>query len=61
MELFANIVNCIQSLTNFAKHSILRVSQGYKCASDKTKQKLVALLFISQKIRTTISEGFLYF
>ena len=34
--------------------SILGVSQG-KCASDKTKQKLGALSFISQKSRTTIS------
>ena len=38
-------------MTNFAIHSILRVSQSYKCASDKTKQKLVVLSFISQKIR----------
>ena len=38
-------------MTNFAKHSILHVSQSYKCASDKTKQKLVVLSFISQKIR----------
>ena len=51
MELFANIVDCIQPLTISAKHSTLRVSQG-KCVSDKTKEKLIALSFISQKIRT---------
>ena len=51
MELFANIVDCIQPLTISAKHSTLRVSQG-RCVSDKTKEKLIALSFISQKIRT---------
>ena len=39
MEFFANIVDCIQPLTIFAKYSILGVSQG-KCAFYKTKQKL---------------------
>ena len=48
MELFANIVDYIQSLTVFAKHSILGVLQG-RCASCKTKKKLGALSFISQK------------
>ena len=48
MELFANIVDCVQPLTIFAKHSILGISQGYKCASDKTKQKLGSLSFILQ-------------
>ena len=57
MELFANIVDCIQPLTIFAKHSILGVSQG-RCASGKTKEKLNALSFISQKIRTAISVDF---
>ena len=46
MELFANIVDCIQPLTIFAKHSVLRVLQG-ESASDKTKQKLGALSFTS--------------
>ena len=48
MELFANIFDYIQPLTIFAKHSILGVSQG-RCASGKTKEKLGALSFISQK------------
>ena len=48
MEPFANIVEYIQPLTLFAKHSILGVSQG-RCASGKTKEKLGALSFISQK------------
>ena len=60
MELFANIVDCIQSLTSFAKHSILGVSQG-RCASGKTQEKLGALSFISEKIRTAISVDFLHF
>ena len=51
MELFANIVDCTQLLTISAKHSILHVSQG-RCVSNKTKEKLIALSFISQKIRT---------
>ena len=53
MELFANIVDCIQPLTIFAKYSIVDVSQGCKCASDKTKKKLGALPFASQKNRAT--------
>ena len=48
MESFANTVEHIQPLTIFAKHSILGVSQG-RCASVKTKEKLDALSFISQK------------
>ena len=44
VELFANIVDCIQPLNSFAKHSILGVSQG-RCASGKTKEKLGALSF----------------
>ena len=54
MKLFAKIVNCIQPLTIFAKHFILGVSQGYKYASDKTKQNPGALSLISQKIKTEI-------
>ena len=50
MDLFAKIVDYIQPLTIFAKHFILSVSQGYKYASDKTKQNLSALLITSQKI-----------
>ena len=60
MELFANIVDCVQLLTIFAKHSILGVSPG-RCASGKTKEKLGALSFISQKIRAAISADFLHF
>ena len=61
MRLFANMVDFIQTFTIFEKHSVLGVSQGYKCASDKTKQKLGALLFISQKIRTANSVDFFKF
>ena len=57
--LLADIVDCIQSLTIFAKHSILGASQG-KCASDKTKQKLSVLPFISQNIRTASSADFFH-
>ena len=60
IEAFANLVECILSLTIFAKYSILGVSQG-RCASGKSKEKLGALLFISQKIRTTISADFFQF
>ena len=60
MELFGNIVDCIQPLTIFAKHSILGVSQD-RCASGKTKEKLGALSFISQKMRTAISADFMVF
>ena len=45
MELIANIVDCIQPWTIFAKHSILGASQ-VKCTSGKTKEKLGALSFI---------------
>ena len=51
MELFANIVDYIQTLTIFTKDFILVFSQG-KCASDKTKQNLGALSLISHKILT---------
>ena len=34
MKLFAEIVDCIQPLTIFAKHFSLGVSQGYEYASD---------------------------
>ena len=60
MELFANIVGCFQPLIIFAKRSMLGISQG-RCASGKTKEKLSALSFISQKIRTAISADFLHF
>ena len=60
MEPFANIVECIQPMTIFAKHSILAVSQG-RYASGKTKEKLGAFLFISQKIKTAISADFFHF
>ena len=55
MELFANIVDCIQPLTIFGEYFILGVSQGYEYASYKTKRNPGALSFISQKIRTPIS------
>ena len=57
MELFGNILDYIQPLTIFAKHSILGVSQS-RCSSGKSKEKLGALLFISQNIRTAISANF---
>ena len=59
MKSFANLVECIQPLTIFAKHSILGVSKG-RCALGKSKEKLSALLFISQKIRTAISANFFH-
>ena len=55
MELFAKIVDCTQSLTIFAEHFILFLSQGYEYAFDKTKQNPGVLSFISQKIRTAVS------
>ena len=55
MELFPNIVDCIKPLTIFAKKLILFVSQGYEYASDKIKQNLGVLSFISQKVMTAIS------
>ena len=58
MECSANIVDSIKLLTIFAKYSILGVSQG---TTDKTKQKLGALSFISQKNRTTVSTDFFHF
>ena len=58
MERSANIVDSIKLLTIFAKYSILGVSQG---TSDKTKQKLGALSFISQKNMTTVSTDFFHF
>ena len=61
MGLFAETVGCIQPLIIFPKHFVLGVSQGYKYASDKTKQNPDALSLISQKIRTGISENFFHF
>ena len=58
MELF---VDCIQPLPIFAKHFILRVSQGYEYASDKTKQNPRVLSFIPQKLRTEICANFFHF
>ena len=49
MDLFATIIDSIQSLTIFEKHSISSFSQDYKCASSKFKQKHGGLSFISQK------------
>ena len=60
IEFFVNIVDYIQPLTILPKHSILGVSQG-KYASGKTKQKLGALPFVSQKIMTAIPADFFHF
>ena len=60
MDLFANIVACIQPFTIFTKHFILGVSQG-RCVSGKTKEKLGTLSFISRKIRTAIFADFFHF
>ena len=43
MELSPKIVDCVQSLSIFAKHFILGVSQGYEYASNETKQNPCAL------------------
>ena len=58
MEIFAEIVDCIQLSTIFVEHPILGVSQGYEYISNKTKQNPGALSFISQKIRTAISASY---
>ena len=60
MEPFAYFVECFLPLTIFAKHSISGVSQG-RYASGKSNEKLGALLFISQKIKTAISAVFFHF
>ena len=49
MELFAEIVGCIQLSTIFAEHFILGASQDYEYASNKSKQNPGALPFISRK------------
>ena len=61
MELFGNIVDCIQPLTILVKHVIVGVLQCYEYASDKPKQNPGALLFISQTIRAATSANFLHF
>ena len=60
MGFSTKIVDCIQSLTIFAKHFILGVSQRYEYVSDEAKQNPGALSLIPQKIRTAISENFLH-
>ena len=57
MKPFSDLFECIQTFTNFEKRSILGVSQGIY-ATGKSKEKLGALLFISQKISTAISADF---
>ena len=47
MELSAKMVDCIQRFTIYAKHLILRVSQGYEYASNKTNQNPAALSLFS--------------
>ena len=61
MEPCAKIVDFIQTLTIFAQHFILGVSQGYECASDKAKQNSGALSFISPKFITGIFGNFFHF
>ena len=61
MELFAKLVDCIQPLTVFGKHSILGISQAFEYASDKTKQKPGAFSFMSQNIWNAISADFFHF
>ena len=56
----AKVVDFIQPLTNFEKHFILGVSQGYEYASDKAKQNPGAFSHIPQKIRTGISANFFH-
>ena len=48
IELSSKIVDCIQPITIFAKHFILRVSQGHEYASDNAKQNPGALPLIPQ-------------
>ena len=47
------IVDCIQPLTILKKHFILHVSQGYKYAPDKAKQKIKKLELQSLQISST--------
>ena len=61
MELSAKIVDCIQSLTVFAKHFVLGVAQCYDYAADRAKQILGALSHIPQKISTAIFASFFHF
>ena len=58
---FAIIVNCIQTLTIFAKHFVLDIFQSYKYASNKTKQNPGVLSLFSQKIKTEISANSFHF
>ena len=55
MEVFAKLVDCIQSFTIFAKRFLLFVSQGNEYAFEKAKQNPGVLSIISQNIRTVIS------
>ena len=60
MELFANIVDCIQHLIIFAKSSILDVLQG-RCSSGKSKEKNWCEVIYLRKNRTAISVDFYQF
>ena len=60
MELFANIVDCIQHLIIFAKSSILGVLQG-RCSSGKSKEKNWCEVIYLRKNRTAISVDFYQF
>ena len=48
LDFFVKIVDCIQPMTIFAKHAISFVSHSYEYASNRTKQSLGVLSFISQ-------------
>ena len=60
IEPFPNLVECIQPLTIFAKHSILGALKG-RYVSGKSKEKFGGFLIISQKVRTAISADFFHF
>ena len=60
MELSAKAVDDIQSLTIFTKSFILDLSQGSEYASENNKQNSGAIVFISQKIKSSISADFFH-
>ena len=61
MAFSTKIVDCIQPLTNFAKHFILGASQSYEYVSNKAKQNPGALSPISQNVGAAISANFFHF
>ena len=51
MQLFANIVECIQALTIFAKQSILGTSQGFpNVPLAKLNKNLMYFLYFQKKL-----------